>query len=201
MREVETIKAKIEELESKKEQLSTELAALSEAIENSFEDLLLGKVDNKTIDQAKAKFEELQAEIVKTDEYIQRAKAVRKKLAREKLIPFAKQKRQKAAAEVQAKYNKQVEVVHGARVAFLEELAKLGRIKNEVGGINTEYSSLVNDIGEEVSYYDKAILDERKVHSPENYTKEIDCIGLKVETQVSVYASGNVPNWGGGASK
>lgn len=97
MKEFETIKTKIKELENKKESLSLELAELSKAIEQSFEDLLLGKVDEKTIDQAKAKFEAIQSDIVRNEEYIQRAKAVRKKLAAEKFIPFAKEKRQKAS--------------------------------------------------------------------------------------------------------
>src|SRR4051794_22566474 len=104
MSQFETIKTKLNELEAKRDQLSGELQELSQAINDSFEDLLLGKVDEKTIDQAKERFEAVQAEIVKNEDLIQRAIVVRKKLAREQVIPFAKEKRAKATATTQAKY-------------------------------------------------------------------------------------------------
>jgi chromosome segregation ATPase len=191
MKEIETIKNKIVELESKKEALSAELQGLSQAINDSFEDLLLGKVEEKTIDQAKEKFESLSAEVQKTDEYIQRAKSVRKKLAFEKVIPFAKDKRQKAAAEIQSRYNDQIKAVHEARAAFLEQLAALGKIRNEVGGVNAEYSSLIADMGETSSPYGISI-QERPIVSG-GWSKPSETLGLDEATQRQAY-SGVVPN-------
>lgn len=196
MKELETIKTKIGELEAKREALSAELGELSQAINDSFEDLLLGTVDEKTIDQAKEKFESLSAELAKTEEYIQRANAVRKKLAVEKFIPFAKGKRTERTAEIQAKYDEQIKAVHQARKAFLDELAALGKIRKEVGSANQEFNDIMRSIGEEPSVYGTAI-QERAVIGGE-WTTEAKALGINENTQRQIYSSGNVPNTFGG---
>lgn len=198
MKELETIKTKIAELEAKKEALTAELGELSQAIHDSFEDLLLGKVDEATIDAAKGKFEALSAELTKTEEYIQRANAVRKQLAVAKFIPFAKENRQKRTAEIQAKYDEQIKAVHQARKAFLDELAALGKIRKEVSSANDEFNSIMRDIGEEPSAYGTAI-QERAVIGGE-WTTEAAALGIKENTQRQIYSSGIVPNDFGGDS-
>jgi len=198
VKELETIKNKIKELEDKKQTLSKELAELSQAIEDSFEDLLLGKVDEATIDAAKEKYEALSEKIKKTDEYLQRAKVVRKKLAVEKVIPFAKENRKKKLEEIQQRYDNQAEAVRKARNAFLQELAKLGKIKNEVGGINAEMNSILVDLGEKTETYG-ATIQEKPVISG-GWTDVADCLGIEELTQKQVY-SGNIPAWAEGDSK
>lgn len=200
MKELENIKAKISELENKKETLSTEIAELSQAVNDSFEDLLLGKVDDKTIDKAKEKYKSLTEELEKTEEYIQRAKAVRKKLAFEKFIPFAKEKRKKKLDGIQKRYDEKAQEVIVARNELLKQLAELGQIKNEVKGENAKFNNVMIELGESPDNYGSAI-NERKIHSPENYTKEFECLGLKVETQEIVYKDGNVPQWVAGDSQ
>ncbi|MEG8975389.1 hypothetical protein U8Y98_01585 [Priestia megaterium] len=199
MKEIETIKSKIVELEAKNEELSAELEELSKAIESSVEDLLLGKVDEKTIDKAKEFYEAKTAELKKNEEYIQRAKAVRKKLAVEKFVPFAKENRKKRTKQVQDKYEEQAEVVLQAKKAFLQELAKLGQIKREVGSVNSEYNQTLKDMGEQPSVYGVAI-NEKPVFSPEGWTHEQDCLGVQELVQQRVYA-GIVPQWAADDSK
>ncbi|WEA43812.1 hypothetical protein [Priestia aryabhattai] len=193
MKEIDTIKSKIVELETKKEALTEELAELTKAIEDSFEDLLLGNVEEKTIDKAKAKFEELSAELKKNEEYIQRAKAVRKKLAVEKVIPFAKEKREKRQKEIQERYDKQVKVVHEARNAFLRELANLGQIRNEIGAVNSEYNQLLSDMGEAKTPYGSAI--REVVVIPNGFTTDEKATGINELIQKQTYSSGNVPSF------
>jgi len=193
MKEIDTIKSKIVELETKNEALTEELAELTKAIEDSFEDLLLGNVEEKTIDKAKAKFEELSAELKKNEEYIQRAKAVRKKLAVEKVIPFAKEKREKRQKEIQERYDKQVKVVHEARNAFLRELANLGQIRNEIGAVNSEYNQLLSDMGEAKTPYGSAI--REVVVIPNGFTTDEKATGINELIQKQTYSSGNVPSF------
>ena len=193
MKEIDTIKSKIVELETKNEALTEELAELTKAIEDSFEDLLLGNVEEKTIDKAKAKFEELSAELKKNEEYIQRAKAVRKKLAVEKVIPFAKEKREKRQKEIQERYDKQVKVVHEARNAFLRELANLGQIRNEIGAVNSEYNQLLSDMGEAKTPYGSAV--REVVVIPNGFTTDEKATGINELIQKQTYSSGNVPSF------
>ncbi|MFE4522003.1 hypothetical protein ACFRCQ_07570 [Cytobacillus firmus] len=191
MKEIEAIKNKIVELETKKKELAAEIAEISKAIEDSFEDLLLGKVDEKTIDQAKELFEEKTEELRKTEEYIQRAKIARRKFAFEKVIPFAKDKREKQVQEAQKKYNDQVKNVHKARAAFLEELAKLGKVRGDVGKANSEFNQMLVDMGESPQQYG-ATLTEKPIVSG-GWTNEKECLGVAENVQKSVYSSGNIP--------
>lgn len=193
MKEIDTIKSKFVELETKNEALTEELAELTKAIEDSFEDLLLGNVEEKTIDKAKAKFEELSAELKKNEEYIQRTKAVRKKLAVEKVIPFAKEKREKRQKEIQERYDKQVKVVHEARNAFLRELENLGQIRNEIGAVNSEYNQLLSDMGEAKTPYGSAI--REVVVIPNGFTTDEKATGINELIQKQTYSSGNVPSF------
>ncbi|MFE4047235.1 hypothetical protein [Priestia sp. YIM B13490] len=191
MKEIETIKSKIVELETKKEKLTEELGELSKAIEVNFEDLIQGKVDEETIEKAKAFNEEKASELAKTEEYIVRAKAARKKLAHEKMIPFAKQKREKRQKEIQERYDKQVKAVHEARNAFLRELANLGQIRNEIGAVNSEYNQLLSDMGEGKTPYGSAI--REVVVIPNGFTPDDKATGINELIQKQTYSSGNVP--------
>lgn len=196
MKEIETIKSKINELEAKKEKLTEELSELSAAIEASFEDLIQGKVDEETIEKAKAFHEEKTSELAKTEEFLQRAKAARKKLALEKIVPFAKDKREKRKKEIQERYDKQVKAVHEARNAFLRELAKLGQIRNEIGNANNEYNQLMSDMGEATTPYGAAISETAVIS--QGWTTDDKATGVNENTQIMTYKSGNVPNFAKG---
>lgn len=193
MKALENIKSKISELENQKEVLQTEIAELSTAIEDSFEDLLLGRVDESTIDKAKDVYESKTKELQRVTELLERAKIARKKLAIEKIVPFARDNRQKKVAAIQAKYDKQIEAVRKARAAFLSELATLGKIKQEVGGVNQEFNDVLRDMGEQPHVYGAAI--SETVIIPNGWTREKDATGASEDTQKQVYASGNVPSW------
>jgi len=200
MKELETIKAKISELENKKETLSTEIAELSQAINDSFEDLIQGKVDEKTLDKAKEKYKSLTTELEKTEEYIQRAIAVRKKLASEKFIPFAKERREKKIKEGQERYEKQADVVRQSIKNLLQEQAKLGQIRNEtVSKANNEFNDVMIALGENPDIYGLPIHEVTVISN--GYTADKDAIGVNEKIQKSTYSSGKVPHWAAGDSE
>lgn len=194
--ELEAVKRKIAELETKKTELERQVSEITQAIENSIEDLLIGRVSEEDVENVKELLSEKQKELAETTELLQRAYAIKRKLAVEKFVPFAKERRKKKIEAIQERYDEQVQNVISARKKFLKELSELGRIKNEVSSVNGEFDATMYDLGEKPSIYGLNI-NERKIHSPMDYTKEELCIGLKVETQEQVYSNGKVPDWVG----
>jgi len=192
--QLEAVKSKIQELENKQDELTNQVIELTQAIEDSTEQLLLGIVSESDVEQAKVLLNDKKSELAETTELLQRAYAVRKKLAVEKFVPFAKEHREKRLKEIQSRYDNKVESVIAARNELLKQLAELGQIKNEIGNVNQEYNKTLFDLGIPTEKYGRTI-NERKVYSPKDYTPEELCLGLKTETQERAYSSGRVPAW------
>lgn len=193
MKELEAVKSKIEELETKQSELTNAVIELTQAIDESVEQLLVGVVSEEDVEQAKELLSEKQEELAKTTELLQRAYAVKKRLAVEKFIPFAKERREKKIADIQDRYDKQVKVVREAVRNLLREQAKLGQIKSEIGEANAEFNKTLSDLDLPTETYGKAI--NEIVVIPNGYTIDKDAIGVNEQIQKATYSSGIVPHW------
>ncbi|MGD6841248.1 hypothetical protein ACQCVH_01900 [Bacillus infantis] len=193
--ELEAVKSKIAELEAKKKELERQVVEITQAIENSIEDLLIGRVSEEDVENVKELLNDKQKELSKTTELLERAYAIKKKLAVEKFVPFAKERRKKKIADIQERYDEQVEVVRKAIRNLLHEQAKLGQIKAEIGEANAEYNETLSKLGLPTETYGSMI--NEIVVIPEGITKDEDAIGIKEKIQKETYKSGNVPKWTG----
>ncbi|MGX6441864.1 hypothetical protein ACWM35_01355 [Neobacillus sp. K501] len=191
------VNERIKELESKKAAVQGEINEILTAVEKSIEAYALGEVDEKDVKKAEQLLQEKTKEIADLEEMIQRVKGVRKSVAIES-VPFVKEARKKKVEAIQKKYDSKIPEVIAARNEFLKQLAELGRIAKEVGGVNSEFNSIMVELGEKPSVYGSAI-DERAVISG-GWTLEKDCLGVEENLQLRVYKSGVVPQEFGGAN-
>ncbi|MGP4073971.1 hypothetical protein ACTWQB_15695 [Piscibacillus sp. B03] len=191
--ELKAVKNKIQELESKKSKVFSEIQEIKDTIDESIEYLLIGKISEEDIEKAKNLLEEKEEELKETDSMLQKAYQARNKLAREKFIPFAKERRKKNIQEIQTKYDRKIQDVQKARNEFLKQLAELGQIKQEVGKANDEFNSVLNELGLESETYGSTI--KERVVVPIRFTSDKDAIGVKEQVQKQTYSSGNVPHW------
>ncbi|KXH87371.1 hypothetical protein [Sporosarcina sp. HYO08] len=192
---LEKINARLKEVEAKRDAIQSEVDEIEAALSQSVALYAMGEVDEKDIQAAKQLLHEKKIEFAEVEEMISRIRAVRKTVAIES-IPFVKESRKKKVAAIQKKYVDQIEHVHKARAKFLEELAALGKIKNEVGSINFEYNDLMQELGGKGDVYGAAI-NERTVISG-GFTSPTYCLGVDERTQKQSYASGSVPHGLGG---
>ncbi|AQX56043.1 hypothetical protein [Priestia flexa] len=192
---LEKVNEQLTKLESKRNDIVKSIEEMEAALEQTVELFALGEISQKDIEEAHDFLKVRRQELADVERMIAKVSQVRKKVAIE-TIPFVKEQRRKKVEAIQKKYDLKISKVIEAKNAFLRELAELGTIRNEVGSANNEFNDVMIEIGENPSQYGE-VLNERKVFSPQGFTSEADCLGIKEDVQKQAY-SGNVPSWVGG---
>jgi DNA repair exonuclease SbcCD ATPase subunit len=191
------VNERLKELEAKKEAVQSEVNEIIEALSETDKRYSFGEIDLKDVKKAEQLLQAKTKEIADLEEMIQRVKGVRKSVAIES-VPFVKEARAKKIEAIQKNYDSKVSEVITARNEFLKHLAELGRIAKEVGGVNSEFNSIMVELGENPSVYGSAI-NEKPVISG-GYTAAEVCLGVEENIQKQIYNSGIVPNGFGGSN-
>lgn len=193
---VDKINEQMKKLEDKKTEIEKAISDMETALDQTVELYALGEITDKDVEEAHDFLKARRAELLDVERMIQRVASVRRKAAIESL-PFVKDAKAKKLEKIQSEYDKKVESVFTARNEFLKELAELGQIKSKVNSVNNEFNDIMTELGETPSIYG-GVINERKLYSPEGFTNEADCLGIKEERQKRAY-SGELPNWVGEA--
>jgi chromosome segregation ATPase len=188
------INSRLKNLEEKAENLQEEINELESEHKHAVMSFAVGEVTEEDLTKIEKKIVEKKKELATVTDAIPRIKAIRKEIAKNEVIPFVK-KRRRETEDIQAEYDKQVEVVRKARNAWLRELYKLGeKERNLEGKRNAEINGLLKSVGEEPLEYGASISPVSIYGSESGWNHPRHSVGVDFSEQLRIY-NGYYPKW------